>query len=99
MDESNKRRGVRSVNALLRQTERREKARTRKEAFQRRWKAEQEALLAENARLRRENVFTLKLLLHLTKRYERLSNYTETLRNWIASRTGQGKPTEGDNDA
>lgn len=89
-DKSGKRSG--SVIALLRRTERSEKARARKGAFQRKWKLEREQLLDENRRLRRENESALRLLLLMTRRYEKLSSYAETLRNWIAVRTANRQP-------
>lgn len=89
----------RSVNALLRRSRRNEAARARKEAFLRRGKQEREALLAENERLRRENVSALRQLVLLTGRFEKLRDYTERLRNWLAVRTGRGKPSGEENEA
>src|SRR5579871_6411770 len=82
-----------NITALFRRTERSEKARARREAFRRGWKEDRERITQENERLRRENESALRLLLHMTRRYERLRSYTETLRNWIAGRSGSRIPT------
>ena len=96
--EANETKYPRSVTALLRRSDRNEQARARKETFQRRWKEEREQLLQENERLRRENTSSLRLLLHMTRRFEKLRSYTETLRNWIADRAQRGPTTEKEND-
>lgn len=82
----------RSVVSILRRTERSERSRVRKETFQRRWKEEREQLISENQRLRRENESSLRLLLRMTRRFEKLRSYTETLRTWIATRPASGRP-------
>ena len=96
--EANETKYPRSVTALLRRSDRNEQARARKETFQRRWRQEHEHLLQENDRLRRENTLSLRLLLHMIRRFEKLRNYTETLRNWIADRAQRGRTTENEND-
>lgn len=83
-----------SVSALLRQCERSERGRLRKEAFRQQRKADRETMCQDNARLRteseylrRENASALRLVLHMTRRYERLRRYTETLHDWITAGT------------
>jgi len=80
-----------SVPALLRQCERSERGRQRKAHFQRQRKEQQETLHSENARLRRENASALRLVLRMTRRYERLRRYTETLHDWITAGTTTDK--------
>ena len=86
-----------SVSALLRQCERSERGRTRKEAFRQQRTADRETMCQDNARLRseseclrRENASALRLVLRMTRRYERLRRYTETLHDWITA----GTPTD-----
>ena len=96
--EANETKYPRSVTPLLRRSDRNEQARARKETFQRRWRQEREQLLQENERLRRENASSLRLLLHMTRRFEKLRSYTETLRKWIADHARRGPTTEKEND-
>jgi len=84
----------RSVPALLRQCQRSERGRLRREAFRQQTKADRETMCQDNARLRteseylrRENASALRLVLHMTRRYERLRRYTETLHDWITAGT------------
>jgi len=90
-----------SVPALLRQCQRSERGRLRKAYFERQRKEQQETLHRENARLcaeseclRRENASALRLVLRMTRRYERLRRFTETLHDWITAGTPiDNKPT------